>query len=306
MHVCKYVVSIELNDVTVRFGRVVALRDLSLTFDEGNGYAVMGPNGAGKTTLLRAIVGLVRPLKGEVNVLGRRAGTVHAKSQIAYLPERSGLYERLTALENLLFHARIRGMEPDKAVAGAVLLLERFALGGFAREQVYKFSKGMKQKLALARIFLGEERVLLLDEPTSGLDTDGETVLLDLLKERISNGATVLVSSHNPRFSRLLCSRGVFLREGRVARSGSLRDLLGYYRAVRIKVVLSDGLGRESLGNALKGVSYTLYPSDGEATLRAEAFSAGEIAKIVRMLVQAGVDVTEVEPEVATDETNSG
>lgn len=297
--------SIELSDVTVRFGRIVALSGLSYAFEKGTGYAIMGPNGAGKTTLLRAIVGLVRPLRGEVRVLSSRAGTEGAKSQIAYLPERSGLYERLTALENLLFHARIRGMEGRKAQAAATVLLERFSLGGFAREPVYRFSKGMKQKLALARIFMGDERILLLDEPTSGLDTDGETVLLDLLRERISRGATVLVSSHNPKFSSLLCSRGVFLKEGRLARSGNLRELLGYYRAVRIKITLSDGMESGALENVLKGVPHTLYPGDGEATLRADAFSPGEIARIVRVLVQAGADVIQVEPEVAIDEANS-
>jgi len=279
----------------VKYGSKTVLKDVSHVFPAGSSFAVFGQNGAGKTTILRTIAGIVRPYAGSVRVFGRLAGSVEAKGMVGYLPERPGVYERLSALQNMLFHAKLNGLEGSRAELRSMELLEAFGLGGVAHERVHTFSKGMKQRLALARTLLTNPPLLLLDEPTSGLDPEGSNLLVSMLRERLSEGSTLIVSTHNPYFARRVCGRALVVSEGRIASTGELESLL-FERKVRVKLL--EAVSSEALLAALGDGFDSRFSGDGEALSEFElpVDGAEEIAQLVERLVGAGLRVVGVEP----------
>ena len=164
--------AIELSHVSKRFGATQRLDGLDLTVAQGAVFGFLGPNGAGKTTTLRTLLGLVRPDAGQVRVLGldpaRDAPKIRAS--VGVLLESDGLYDRLSAFDNLDYHARIHHLEKAARAARIDELLGAFGLSDRRRDAVITWSKGMRQKLAIARAMLHRPRLLLVDEPFSGLD----------------------------------------------------------------------------------------------------------------------------------------
>jgi heme exporter protein A len=195
-----------------RFGERAALAGVDLHLDAGEFVLVTGPNGAGKTTLLRILATVLRPTEGAVAVAGHalpRAAPA-ARPLIGYVAHGPLTYPGLTAHENLALYAALYGV-PDDWVGPA---LERVGLGGRRREPVAGFSRGMSQRLALARAVLHRPSLLLLDEPTAGLDSEGRDLLREVLAEP---GRTVIVSTHEPGWFDGLATAAVRLADGRVA-----------------------------------------------------------------------------------------
>ena len=227
---------IEVRRLVKRFGSRVVLRGLDLTVRAGEFVALLGPNGAGKTTLLRILATLSRPNHGEVRLAGYRLpDQAHqARRDLGLVSHRPLLYGNLSAAQNLRFYARLYRVPHPRGRIDA--LLERVGLASRRRDLVRTFSRGMQQRLAIARALLHDPRILLLDEPYTGLDQDAATRLDELLRRIAAEGRTVLMASHNlPRVA-ALASRFVVLTRGRIARSMprdqiSDRDLLDFYRA---------------------------------------------------------------------------
>jgi len=195
-----------------RFGERAALAGVDLHLDAGEFVLVTGRNGAGKTTLLRILATVLRPTEGAVAVAGHalpRAAPA-ARPLIGYVAHGPLTYPGLTAHENLALYAALYGV-PDEWVGPA---LERVGLGGRRREPVAGFSRGMSQRLALARAVLHRPSLILLDEPTAGLDSEGRGLLRDVLAEP---GRTVIVSTHEPGWFEGLATAEVRLVGGRVA-----------------------------------------------------------------------------------------
>ncbi len=295
--VAGYLNAVELNDVWVRYGSKTVLEAVTHVFKTRSSTALLGRNGAGKTTLLRAMVGLVSPYRGSIRVFGRPAGTVDAKALIGYLPERPGVYDRLTAMENMVFHGVLNGLDRDAAHSRATRLLDLFGLSGVASERVSTFSKGMRQRLALARTLFTDPPLLLLDEPTSGLDPDGSDLAVKVLREHVDRGATLIVSTHNPYFARRLCVDTIIVDSGRIAASGNI-DSLVFCGKVRVRLlepapimVIKNALG---LGDGVNPVSVAAADlvSDFELTMS----GAEHVARIVESLVKAGLKPIGVEP----------
>jgi ABC-2 type transport system ATP-binding protein len=184
--------------LTRAFGDRVAVRDVTLDVSRGEIVALLGPNGAGKTTTMRMLAGLIAPTSGTVAIDGtaltRETGTA-LRGRIGFLTESPGLWDRLTVRENLDIYARLYGL-PDgaRAIDGE---LDRFQLRDHASARAAELSKGMRQKVAIARALLHEPRVLLLDEPTSGLDPEIARSVRQLLEERRAAGCAILVSTHH-------------------------------------------------------------------------------------------------------------
>ncbi len=200
------------------FGDYPALRGASLQVESGACLALLGRNGAGKTTLLRILAGLSRPSKGEVKLLGLPAHSEQARSRIGYLGHGIGVYDDLSAIENLtLFGQLMRLPDPD---AAAIAALERVGLArlkdGLARE----FSRGMRQRLAIARAFLHQPQLLLLDEPFTSLDDRAVAVLQTLLSDARRRGATIIMSTHQIREAMELASHVALLERGKVVHAG--------------------------------------------------------------------------------------
>ena len=203
---------IQTNDLTRRFGDRVAVDRLSLTAEKGEILGLLGPNGAGKTTTIRMLAGIIAPSSGSARVDGidpsREPERVH--ETVGLLTESPGFYERLSALRNLAYFAGFyTGIDPQAAARKG---LERLGLADRADDRVGTFSKGMKQRLALARALLHEPRVLILDEPTAGLDPEAARNLRDLILELRDDGRTVLLSTHNLTEAEEICDRMAIFR----------------------------------------------------------------------------------------------
>jgi heme exporter protein A len=195
-----------------RFGERAALDGIDLHVAEGEFVLVTGPNGAGKTTLLRVLATVLRPSAGAVRVGGHELPRAAGKARplVGYVAHGPLTYPGLSARENLELYAALYGV-PDDRVGPA---LERVGLDGRGRDPVSEFSRGMSQRLALARACLHGPSLLLLDEPTAGLDADGRELLREVLAEP---GRTVVVSTHEPAWFAGMATNEVPIQAGRVA-----------------------------------------------------------------------------------------
>jgi ABC-2 type transport system ATP-binding protein len=218
--------AVKLTALSKSFGRPAVDR-LELTVKRGELYALLGPNGAGKTTTLRMLVGLLAPDAGQIEVLGidiAREPAV-AKQKIAWLPDDPMLYGKLTPVEYLEFVAGLWGMRAEDAEARARHLLEWLDLSKHAHELTEGFSRGMKQKLALAGALIHEPQLLVLDEPLTGLDAAAARQVKDLLLAHVEQGGTVLLTTHILEVAERLAQRIGIIQGGRLIAEGSLDEL---------------------------------------------------------------------------------
>lgn len=205
---------IQIDHVTRRFGRAVAVDDVSLKVESGESVALWGANGAGKTTLIRCVLGLLRR-RGRITIGGhevRRRGKA-ARMLVGYVPQELGFYDELRAEEAIRFFARLKGL---RRVEGAEELA-RVGLEGHGRKRIRELSGGMKQRLALAVALLGDPPVLILDEVTASLDAVGREEFVGLLEGLSGAGRTMLFASHRVDEVSALADRVVMLDKGRVA-----------------------------------------------------------------------------------------
>lgn len=213
---------VQARGVSVSFGDVQALDDVSLGLDAGRVTMLVGPNGAGKSTLLKVLLGLVRPDQGRIEVDGRVVPIKNPwKARIGYLPESVAFSDNLSGRQVLRFFARARGI-PRRRVAE---VLDWVGLAAASGRRVRGYSRGMRQRLGLGVAILAEPELLILDEPTSGLDQEGLSVLWQVLREWREAGRLVLVSSHDLALMERRIDELCVLRSGRVLAHGSRDDL---------------------------------------------------------------------------------
>lgn len=210
--------AIELEDLWKYYGDYAALRDLTLTVEEGSCCALLGRNGAGKTTLLRIVSGLSPFQRGNVRVFGQSPRSDAARRRIGFLGHGIGIYEDLSALENLRFFARIAGVPNSAGAIGE--WLDRVGLARVSGMPVRQFSRGMRQRLALARTFLHSPNLLLLDEPFTSLDDRAMAMLTELLLEARQRNATIVLSTHQIREALGVASHVALIENGRLGYSG--------------------------------------------------------------------------------------
>ena len=197
-----------------RFGPFLALRATELEIPRGQSVAVFGPNGAGKTTLLRLIAGLLRATAGAVEIFGETLpGSPALRRRVGVVTHETFLYPDLTATENLAYYSQLYGADP---LAGA-RLLDELALGESAERPVRTFSRGMSQRLALARAMLHRPDLLLLDEPLSGLDPNGAALAESLLARVRGEGVTIVFTSHDFEAGLKLAGRALLIDRGHIA-----------------------------------------------------------------------------------------
>ena len=218
--------ALRLAGLRKQFGRP-AVDGLDLEVRRGELYALLGPNGAGKTTTLRMVTGLLAPDAGSIEVLGidLAEAPAAAKMKMAYLPDDPMLYGKLKPPEYLEFVAGLWGVHPDQAEPRARALLDWLDLARHAHELTEGFSRGMKQKLALAGALIHEPELLILDEPLTGLDAAAARQVKDLLLSHVAKGGTVILTTHILEVAERLAQRIGIIRQGRLIAEGTLDEL---------------------------------------------------------------------------------
>ncbi|HJK93534.1 MAG TPA: ABC transporter ATP-binding protein [Polyangiaceae bacterium LLY-WYZ-15_(1-7)] len=219
---------IELEGVEKRYGELRALKDLSLTLQEGR-IGLLGPNGAGKSTLLKTLLGLVEHDHGMVKVFGEevRRDPFKVRARIGYMPEGDSVLPELTALQYASFAAELCGLPKAEAKARAHQVLHYVGLGEARYRRLGSFSTGMKQRVRLAQALVGDPKLILLDEPTSGLDPRGRDEMLQLILDIPSRtGASVILSTHILPDVEKTCDQVVVLAQGEVLYAGELAPLV--------------------------------------------------------------------------------
>jgi len=200
------------------YGDFPALRDVCMSAEPGACLALIGRNGAGKTTLLRIIAGFSRPGKGRIRILGSDPHDSQTRARIGFIGHGISVYDELSAWENLRLFGRLYNLpNPDQS---AQHWLERTGLDRVKHGLVREFSRGMRQRLAVARAFLHNPSVLLLDEPFTALDDRAIAVLQSVLHEALDNGRTIVMSTHQLREALELATHVAFLNRGRIAFQG--------------------------------------------------------------------------------------
>ena len=218
--------ALELRGLTKRFDRL-AVDALDLTIRIGEFYALLGPNGAGKTTTLRMVAGLLRPDAGAVSVFGIDAlkDPVAAKQMMAWVSDEPMIYDKLTPLEYLEFVAGLWGIDAATAEGSARDLLASLGLEPHRDERCEGFSKGMRQKVALAGALVHDPRLIILDEPLTGLDALSARHVKGLLQERVRAGCTVIMTTHILEVAERMADRIGVIASGRLVAEGTLDEL---------------------------------------------------------------------------------
>ncbi len=288
--------TIETHKLTRKFGNLVAVDNLTLSIPEGTVFGFLGPNGAGKTTTVRMLAALIAPTSGTANVIGHElgAGNRSIRRSVGILTETPGLYDRLSAEQNLIFFARLYDVPAQRAQEQAERYLRMLELWERRSDRVGGFSKGMRQKLAIARALLHEPRVIFLDEPTAGLDPEAARTVRDFIKELRSEGRTIFLTTHNlPEADELCDLIGVFRTQLlRVDTPANLRTGL-FGRGTQVRVV-GDASGWASTARSLSFVRQVT--SQDDRLLVTLDNPDEQNPYLVQALVTAGAQIRFVEP----------
>jgi ABC-2 type transport system ATP-binding protein len=221
-------VMIETNQLTKVYGHTTVVDNVNLKIDEGQIFGFLGPNGAGKTTTILMLLGLTSPTSGTAHISGfdSTREALKVKRIAGYIPERVGFYNDMSAKQNLEYTANLNGIFGQKADQGVNKALEDVGLKDRAEEVVAHFSKGMKQRLAIADILVKQPKVAFLDEPTTGIDPAGITQILDLISHIAkSNNMTIVMSSHQLSQIQRVCSHVGIMSKGHLISAGSIEQL---------------------------------------------------------------------------------
>ncbi|HEX4384328.1 MAG TPA: ABC transporter ATP-binding protein [Myxococcales bacterium] len=277
-------IAIETRGLSKSFGGRAACTDISFEVARGEVFGLLGPNGAGKTTTLRMLAGLYAPDAGTARVAGfeiapGKPGGPGLRAKVGLLTEQPGFYDRLTARENLIYFGKLQGAVD--APARASKLLDRFALRSHADRHFAELSRGMKQKLAIARALLHEPEVIFLDEPTVGLDPEATREMRNVIAELAAEHATIVLCTHHLDEVERLCSRAAFI-------AGRLLAVHEMSRKELLRIELAQPFDAAPLANLYKSIE-TRGP-----VLLIEPLA--EVPDIVAALAAAGARIVSVSP----------
>ena len=213
--------------LTKRYGKAVAVDQISFGIRKGEVFGLLGPNGAGKTTTILMMLGLTEISSGSVSVLGFNPARspLEVKRRVGYLPDSVGFYDHLTAVENLAYTAKLMGLSLAERALRIADALRRVRLTEVAHKRVATYSRGMRQRLGLAEIIVKRAEIAILDEPTSGLDPQATIEFLELIGELKRGGTTVLLSSHLLDQVQRICDRVALFQAGRIVMMGTVAEL---------------------------------------------------------------------------------
>jgi len=286
--------ALRIESLRKRFGRTVAVHDLSLTVEQGQLYGLLGPNGSGKTTTLLCALGLLPPDAGHLEVLGIPAARIHQlRGRVAVVFDQPTLVRGLTVDQNLAYAQRLLGHRGGRSSKEA---LELVGIADLASRRSGQLSLGQSRRLAIARALLGKPELLILDEPLSGLDTLGVTAMLSLFTTLREQGLTLVLSSHRLHELESIVTHVAVVIGGCVVREAALGDLLqGMEGKLRVRV--DDVPRAREVLSRVEGCTLS-STSEGRGLLGVDPGPQGPAA-ITRALVEGGCAVSAIEPQRA-------
>ena len=293
---------IEVTGLGKRFGELTAVDDLSFTVGDGEIFGLLGPNGAGKTTTIRMLSALVAPSSGTATINGHPLETApqRIRAITGVLTESPGLHDRLTARQNLAYYGRLYGLGGADLRRAVDRYLEVVGMTDAADRRVAGFSKGMRQKIAIARALLHEPEVLYLDEPTSALDPSAAKTIRDFVATLRDAGRSIVVCTHNLDEAERLCDR-VGIMKGTLLEVDTPARLRRRNGSASIVVELVGARRPDSFLDLLADLPFVAGARADDGTLFVEVGDPrGDNPELVRALVGAGARITGVREEAAT------
>ncbi len=226
---------LQINHVSKRYSNHVALNDVSLTIPERSVFGLLGPNGAGKTSLIRIINQITGPDTGEIIFKGQKLNPSHV-DQIGYLPEERGLYKKMTVGDQVLYLARLKGLDKHEAKKRLLYWFGKFEMQHWWKKKIEELSKGMQQKVQFIVTVIHQPELLILDEPFSGFDPINAQLIKNEILELRKNGATVIFSTHNMGSVEELCDNIALINKSEKILDGSVKDIRKTYRSNTFRV----------------------------------------------------------------------
>ncbi len=291
--------AIETRGLTKRYGDTLAVDDLDLKVAQGEVFGLLGPNGSGKTTTILMMLGLTEPTGGQVRVLDFDPARqpLSVKSRVGYLPDQIGFYDDLTARQNLIYIAKLNGIQRSEYEQRITAALERVGLGEHTDQPVKTFSRGMRQRLGVADLLIKRPAIMIMDEPTLGLDPEAARDFLDVIRGFKREGITILLSSHLLYQVQAVCDRVGLFHQGRMMLEGSVRELARQVLGGGYRVLVGARGPADALEQALAALPHALaveHNQNGTYVVAADEDIRAQAAKAV---IQAGGELVSLSME---------
>jgi len=293
--------AIILEHISKQLGGREILKNVSFTVKQGDIYGYLGPNGAGKTTTIRVMLGLLKPDSGKASILGRDATeNGDARQKVGFVLEADGLYDNLTTHENLDYYCQIYSVSPARKRERIEEMLRLVGLWDRALDKVSAYSKGMRQRLALARAMVHNPDILILDEPTAGVDPSGQIevrqIILDMAHKE---GKTIFLSSHNLDEVQRICNRIALIDRGEIKLYGELDELQQKMGRGEVVVETTEPIAEPILVE-LQSLPEVSVQNRKDRTLILSMGKGGDVSGIVTFLTQRGVRIEQVKRREAS------
>ena len=289
---------ITLEHVNKELGKRQILKDVTMAVKQGDIFGYLGPNGAGKTTTIRIILGLLAATSGKVSLLGQDVQVDKVRKKIGFVLEADGLYDNLTASENLLYYARLYDIpQPAQKVEK---VLKQVGLSERARDKVATYSKGMRQRLALARAIVPDPEILVLDEPTAGVDPTGQIEIRQLMLDMIQKEhKTILLSSHNLDEVQRICNRIALIHKGQIRLYGELEQFKREMGQGGLVIETTETVPAAILDELLKLQDVSVREQKDHALILNIGKNV-EVSDIITLFASRGVKIEQVKKQEAS------
>jgi len=290
--------AIRLEAISKQLGGREILKGVSFAVKQGDIFGYLGPNGAGKTTTIRILLGLLKPTSGRAHILGEDVSKDEARRKVGFVLESDGLYENKTAEENLTYYARIYEVaEPAERIDR---ILELVRLQDRAKDKIGTYSKGMRQRLALARAMIHDPELLVLDEPTAGVDPSGQIEVREvILNMAYKEGKAIFLSSHNLGEVQRICNRIALIDRGEIKLYGELEQLRRERSVNEVEIETTEAIA-EPLFTELKSLSHLGLRERKDKSLTFVLQEGVRVPDIVSLLVRRGVEIEGVSRKEAS------
>lgn len=289
-------VILSVKNLSKSFGKRKAVDSLSFEIRAGEIFGFLGPNGAGKSTAIRAMLSLIKPDSGDIEIFGKSIRKYHnsALQEVGALVERPDFYEYLSAYKNLSLLAAMDKVSKERILE----VLEIVGLADRAKDKVRAFSQGMKQRLGIAQALLSKPKLLILDEPTNGLDPRGMKEVRDLIRKLAEEGITILLSSHLLHEIEQICTTMAIINLGKLIKIGSVHDLLNESDTFITEITAEPVIKAKTTLESLEYVS-NVVESSGTLKVR---IANKDLSQLTRDLVKADIDVSAIIPRTSLED----